>query len=107
MCSASSDREYGNSGLTQNRETLVLGKGTSNVTAELLDGKRIASEIRAEIKTEVTKLKEARGITPLLLAILVGEDPASMVYVRNKERACAKAGIDSRIARVARVDNGG
>ena len=70
------------------------------MAAELMDGKQTALEIRAEIKEEVAALKESRDITPLLQAILVGEDPASMVYVRNKERACAKAGIASRIERI-------
>ena len=70
------------------------------MAAELLDGKKTALAIRAEIKTDTAALRESQGITPLLLAILVGEDPASMVYVRNKERACTKAGIDSRVERV-------
>ncbi|MDD4952370.1 MAG: bifunctional methylenetetrahydrofolate dehydrogenase/methenyltetrahydrofolate cyclohydrolase FolD [Desulfovibrionaceae bacterium] len=61
----------------------------------LLDGKRTAQEIRAEIRAEVAALIAAAGRPPGLAVILVGEDPASQVYVRNKERACLEAGIAS------------
>ncbi len=70
------------------------------MAAQLLDGKSIALEIRSEIKTEVTDFVERTGVTPCLAAILVGEDPASQVYVRNKERACEKAGIASQLHRL-------
>ena len=58
------------------------------MTAKILDGKAIAKQIQAEIKTEVAAFVEQSGVTPTLAAVLVGEDPASQVYVRNKERAC-------------------
>ncbi|MES9996814.1 bifunctional methylenetetrahydrofolate dehydrogenase/methenyltetrahydrofolate cyclohydrolase FolD [Desulfovibrio aminophilus] len=61
----------------------------------LLDGKKVAQEIRAEIREEVETLKARYGRAPGLAVILVGQDPASQVYVRNKERACAEAGIVS------------
>jgi methylenetetrahydrofolate dehydrogenase (NADP+)/methenyltetrahydrofolate cyclohydrolase len=62
--------------------------------AELIDGNAIARSIREEVTTEVAKLV-ARGITPGLAVVLVGEDPASEVYVRNKGRACDEAGMHS------------
>ena len=68
--------------------------------AELLDGKKIAAEIRAEVATEVKGFVDAGGPKPRLVAVLVGEDPASQVYVRNKNRACEKAGIEGRTHRL-------
>ena len=70
------------------------------MTAEILDGKRIALEIREEVASEVSEFTRSGGPTPALSAVLVGEDPASQVYVRNKERACQKAGIDGRLHRL-------
>ena len=70
------------------------------MTADLLDGKRIASEIRAEVAEEVRQFVHHGGPKPCLTAVLVGEDPASQVYVRNKSRACDKAGIDGRTLRL-------
>ncbi len=70
------------------------------MTARILDGKSIALQIRKEIAIEVVALHEQRGIQPCLAAILVGDDPASHVYVRNKEIACVKAGIQSRLFRM-------
>lgn len=61
----------------------------------LLDGKATAQSIRSELKTEIDSLAPKAGRAPGLAVILVGEDPASQVYVRNKERACAEAGIAS------------
>ncbi len=66
------------------------------MTAEVLNGKQIAKEIRAEVAAEVQRFVDAGGPQPCLTAILVGEDPASQVYVRNKGRACEKAGIEGR-----------
>jgi methylenetetrahydrofolate dehydrogenase (NADP+)/methenyltetrahydrofolate cyclohydrolase len=62
--------------------------------AELIDGNAIAKSIREEVKLDVAKLA-ARGITPGLAVVLVGDDPASEVYVRNKGRACDEAGMHS------------
>jgi len=70
------------------------------MTAELLDGKRIAGEIRTEVAARVGQFVDSGGPTPCLTAILVGEDPASQVYVRNKGRACEKASIDGRTLRL-------
>ena len=59
----------------------------------LIDGKQTARDIRAELKAQVEAAVSAGRRAPGLAVILVGEDPASQVYVRNKERACAEAGI--------------
>lgn len=64
------------------------------MTARIIDGKTIAQEVRAEWKIRADKLK-ARGITPGLAVIIVGEDPASKVYVANKVKACAELGLHS------------
>ncbi|MBU1042737.1 MAG: bifunctional methylenetetrahydrofolate dehydrogenase/methenyltetrahydrofolate cyclohydrolase FolD [Proteobacteria bacterium] len=61
----------------------------------LLDGKATAQSIRSELKIEVAEITAAHGRPPGLAVILVGQDPASQVYVRNKERACAEVGIAS------------
>ena len=70
------------------------------MTAILLDGKAVASTIRSEIADETAKFRADHGIVPKLAAVLVGEDPASQVYVRNKQRACEAAGIDSELHRL-------
>lgn len=61
----------------------------------LMDGKAVATKIKAQVARQVTVLKE-QGIVPGLAVIIVGEDPASQVYVRNKEKACAQCGIFSQ-----------
>ena len=68
--------------------------------AQLLDGKALSKEIQAEIKQDVSEFQSQFNITPKLVAVLVGEDPASQVYVRNKERACARVGIASELKRL-------
>jgi methylenetetrahydrofolate dehydrogenase (NADP+) / methenyltetrahydrofolate cyclohydrolase len=62
------------------------------MSAEIIDGKAIAARVRGEVKAEADALK-ARGVQPGLAVVLVGEDPASQVYVRNKSKAAAEAGI--------------
>ena len=69
--------------------------------ANIIDGKKLSQEIRGEVAASVAALKNAAGVTPCLAAVLVGEDPASQVYVRNKERACDKAGIASQVHRLS------
>lgn len=61
--------------------------------AEIIDGKALAKKIRKELKKEVEELK-INGITPKLAVIMVGDNSASQVYVRNKSKACEKAGIE-------------
>ena len=64
------------------------------MTAQIIDGKQTAEEMKAEFRDEVAKLKE-KGIVPGLAVILVGEDPASQSYVTSKERDCEEVGIYS------------
>jgi len=64
------------------------------VTASIIDGKAISAKRRGQVAERVTELK-ARGITPGLAVVIVGNDPASEVYVRNKVKACAETGIFS------------
>ncbi|NQT29938.1 MAG: bifunctional methylenetetrahydrofolate dehydrogenase/methenyltetrahydrofolate cyclohydrolase FolD [Candidatus Saganbacteria bacterium] len=68
--------------------------------AKIIDGKVIAKRIRGEIAEEVRELKKEKGITPKLCVVLAGDDPASQVYVRGKERACAEVGIESDVRRL-------
>ncbi len=63
--------------------------------AEIIDGKLVSAETRKEIAANVAKFKEETGITPGLAVILVGSDPASQVYVRNKHKGCIEAGMNS------------
>lgn len=66
---------------------------------QIIDGKACAQQVRAKIKLEVDKLK-VRGIIPGLAVVLVGNDPASCIYVRNKERGCAEVGMKSEVIRL-------
>ena len=68
--------------------------------AKILDGKSLALEIREDVKKQVNNLIEKNGITPHLAVILVGDNPASQSYVRGKENACKKAGIQSTVIKV-------
>lgn len=66
----------------------------------IIDGKQLARDIRGEIKVEVDRIREPLGRVPGLNLLLVGEDPASEVYVRNKGTDCEKVGIRSTIVRM-------
>ena len=63
--------------------------------AQMLDGRVTAEQIKHEVAVEVGRLLTASGVKPRLAAVLVGDDDASAVYVRNKVRACAEVGIES------------
>lgn len=65
----------------------------------LIDGKELSATIKEEIAAEVEKIKAAGGKIPHLAAVLVGEDPASAVYVRNKVRSCEKVGFKSALVK--------
>ncbi|QIM49672.1 bifunctional methylenetetrahydrofolate dehydrogenase/methenyltetrahydrofolate cyclohydrolase FolD [Pusillimonas sp. DMV24BSW_D] len=69
------------------------------MTARIIDGKALAASIREEVAQRVATLK-TQGVTPGLAVVLVGDDPASHVYVRNKAAACEKAGLHSEIIRL-------
>lgn len=68
--------------------------------ATLIDGKATAARMTAEIADDAAAFQRATGIVPQLVAVLVGDDPASAVYVRNKQRACEKAGLKSTLHRL-------
>jgi len=66
------------------------------MTARLIDGKAIAASVRAQVKEKVAAFTAKTGIHPGLTVVLVGEDPASGIYVRNKGKAASEAGFLSR-----------
>jgi len=70
------------------------------MSASIIDGKAIAADIRSQLAEDVTDFHSTSGIRPHLAAVLVGDDPASAVYVRNKQRACDQAGIRSTLHRL-------
>ena len=70
------------------------------MTARIIDGKAVAARLREETARQVAEFRTATGVQPHLAAILVGDDPASAVYVRNKQRACEQAGILSTLERL-------
>ena len=63
--------------------------------AKIINGKEISAQIREQIKEETLKMQEENGVTPGLAVIIVGDDPASKVYVANKKKACAEVGFYS------------
>jgi len=67
----------------------------SKKTAQVIDGKALATRMKDEMSHEVTALKQQHGRAPGLAVLIVGDDPASHVYVRNKKLACEKIGFDS------------
>ena len=67
--------------------------------AQIIDGKAVAKNLRAKIKNKVSKIKE-KGIVPGLAVVLVGEDPASQIYVNNKAKACQECGIKSEVLKI-------
>jgi methylenetetrahydrofolate dehydrogenase (NADP+)/methenyltetrahydrofolate cyclohydrolase len=66
----------------------------------VLDGRKLAQTMQQEIAAAVAQLVREQGVRPGLAAVLVGDNPASEIYVRNKRRACAQVGIDSRLHRL-------
>ena len=70
------------------------------MAAELIDGKTIGATVRTEVAAGVAEVVERHGFIPGLAAVLVGDDPASAVYVRSKERAAAEAGIRGQVVRL-------
>lgn len=65
------------------------------MSAQLIDGKKVAARVRDEVAEAVTQMKEKHNYTPGLATVLVGEDPASATYVRSKQRMCERLGIHS------------
>lgn len=68
--------------------------------AAIIDGKVVSKKLREEIAAGVERIKAEKGITPGLAVVLVGEDPASQTYVRNKEKSCVKLGMYSEVHRL-------
>src|ERR1043166_10058180 len=73
----------------------VCSSDLSIIMATIIDGKAVARALQAEIKDEVEGLKRRWGMSPGLGVVLVGDDPASHLYVKNKEKACKEVGIRS------------
>lgn len=71
------------------------------MAARIIDGKQIAQQTRERVRQEAAEFVARTGITPHLAAVLVGDDPASAVYIRHKERAAAKAGIRGTVHRLS------
>ena len=63
--------------------------------AEIISGKIVSEKLRSELRDEITEFKNTSGITPGLAVVMVGNNPASAVYVRNKHKACLDVGIES------------
>jgi methylenetetrahydrofolate dehydrogenase (NADP+)/methenyltetrahydrofolate cyclohydrolase len=74
--------------------------------AQIIDGRLIAEKIRSGIARDAAEFQGRTGITPHLAAVLVGDDPASAVYVRNKQTACEKVGLKSTLLRLAAATTG-
>src|SRR5689334_3733869 len=70
------------------------------MTAKVLDGKALAARLQSEQTVRVAECKSQSSVTPCLAAVLVGENRASEVYVRNKRQACERVGIASQLHRL-------
>lgn len=75
----------------------IMQKKGMNIMAELINGKEISAAIRAEIAAETASLKAEKGVTPGLAVIIVGTNPASQVYVRNKHKSSLECGFRSDV----------
>ena len=62
---------------------------------QIIDGKKVSAEVKEQVRLQVEELKAAHGITPGLAVVIVGDDPASRVYVNNKKKACEVVGFKS------------
>lgn len=71
------------------------------MSATILDGKALAAQIEAELAEQVAEFIQNNGQEPTLAAVLVGDDPASSIYVKNKRAACERVGIESRLSRLS------
>ena len=70
------------------------------MTARIIDGKAIAAKVRGEIADSVAQFKVRHGFTPSITVVIVGDDPASHVYVRNKERAAREVGMNGDVVKL-------
>ena len=62
---------------------------------QIIDGKKVSAQVKEEVKRQTLELKETHKITPVLAVVIVGDDPASRVYVNNKKKACEFVGFKS------------
>src|SRR3712207_2801316 len=69
----------------------------TKVGATILDGRSLAKELAAELRTECAELTAALGFAPILAVVVVGNDPASRAYVGSIEKACGRVGIEFRL----------
>lgn len=76
-------------------------RGTGTEAPRTLDGQETARAIREEVARGTAELKRRQGIVPGLTVVLAGDDPASKIYVKNKEKAATAAGMESRVVRLA------
>jgi methylenetetrahydrofolate dehydrogenase (NADP+)/methenyltetrahydrofolate cyclohydrolase len=83
------------------RIQLGIDGRTRPMSAKILDGKAVAAEVRAEVARQVAARRQAGQPAPGLAVVLVGENPASQVYVRNKRKACAEVGVYSELHELA------
>ena len=84
------------------RQNILLTRHLrSPMSAKIIDGILISASVRQQVAEETAAFTAESGVTPHLAAVLVGDDPASQVYVRNKERACAKCGLKSTLHRLS------
>src|SRR5258705_6045880 len=74
------------------------------MAAIIMDGRLLSAHLMPEVRANVDVLKSKFGCTPSLAAILVGDDPASRQYIKNKERAAAELGCESRTIRIVAAD---
>jgi methylenetetrahydrofolate dehydrogenase (NADP+) / methenyltetrahydrofolate cyclohydrolase len=83
----------------------VIEKRGARVAAEIIDGKALAQQVRKQVAAEVAEFTASTGVVPSLSVILVGDDPASAVYVGSKQKASSAAGMNGRVLRLpATVD---
>lgn len=78
----------------------ILKWKETDMVAIRIDGKKISALVKKEVQAETAAFTQKTGVIPHLAAVLVGDDPASQVYVRNKERACEKCGLKSTLHRL-------
>jgi methylenetetrahydrofolate dehydrogenase (NADP+)/methenyltetrahydrofolate cyclohydrolase len=74
---------------------MIIQGGLKNMAASIIDGRAVAKEVRAEVAGEVEEFRKAHGYPPGLAVIIVGDDPASRVYVASKKKMCENLGIHS------------
>jgi methylenetetrahydrofolate dehydrogenase (NADP+)/methenyltetrahydrofolate cyclohydrolase len=87
--------------LTAAEHTAASAHKERPLPATILDGKKLATEIEAELAVQVADFVENNGHEPCLAAVLVGDDPASGVYVKNKRLACERVGMESQLHRLS------